>query len=116
MRLFLIIFVMHQSLNLVIITGIFVNFVSLDLWALSILEVIYSSCYCDINLLSSLAKIDLVSSQDSFLFWCIFVKINGFLIPLFLVSSNSSISFFISSLSFFNMVLKLVDFKLISFD
>ena len=99
MRLFLIISVMLQSLNLAIIAGTFINFVSLDLQALSILDVIYSSWYCGINFLSSLAKINLVSSQDYFSLWSIFLKINVFLIPLFLVSSNSFVSIFISSLS-----------------
>ena len=99
MRLFLIISVMLQSLNLAIIAGTFINFVSLDLQALSILDVIYSSWYCGINFLSSLAKIKLVSSQDYFSLWSIFLKINVFLIPLFLVSSNSFVSIFISSLS-----------------
>ena len=113
MRLLLIISMMLQSLNLAIIAGTFVNSVSLDLWALSVLEVLYWSWYCGINLLSSLAKIGLVSSQDSF--FIVFLKISVFLIPLLLVSSKY-LSFFISSLSFFNLLLKLVNFKFISFD
>ena len=102
-----------QSMNLAMIDkGLGVEYWLVSfwgaLWAVSIFEIIMSSATSSMIILISLARVSLISSQDSLLLvWRMFRKINVFLIPLLLISSGSD---FIS----FRLVVRLVIWLLIS--
>ena len=84
-----------QSMNLAMVgkgPGVEYWLVSFSgaLWAVSNLEIMMSSATSGMITLISLARVSLLSSQDSlFLVWRMFRKINVFFRPLFLISSGS---------------------------
>ena len=89
-----------QSMNLAMVgkgPGVEYWLVSFSgaLWAVSNLEIMMSSATSGMITLISLARVSLLSSQDSlFLVWRMFQKINVFFRPLFLISSSSDFNSF----------------------